>query len=77
MNRLGHITRQGPSVVRWLLTEAVWMGIRRSPRLLARYERHLCGDPQRRRIAAVATAHYLARVMLTMLKTGEAWREAS
>jgi len=77
VNRLGHITRQGPSAVRWLLTEAVWQGIRRSPRLLARYERHLRGDPQRRKIAAVATAHHLARVMLTMLKTGEVWSEAA
>jgi len=76
MNRLGHITRQGPSVVRWLLTEAAWQGIRKSARLRARYQKVLRNDPNRRKIAAVATAHYLARVMLTMLKTGEAWREA-
>ena len=77
INRLGHITRQGPSVARWLLTEAVWQGIRRSPRLRARYDQYLRKNPERRKIAAVATAHYLARVMLAMLKTGEVWRETA
>jgi len=33
------------------------------------------GRKERNRQALVATAHYLARVMLAMLKTGEAWRE--
>jgi transposase len=31
VNRMGHITREGPAVVRWLLTEAAWQAIRRSP----------------------------------------------
>ena len=74
-NRLGHITRQGPPTARWLLTEAAWQGIRRSPRLRARFERALRGDPGRRKAAAVAVAHFLARAMLAMLKSGEAWRE--
>ena len=77
VNRLGRITRRGPSVVRWLLTEAAWQGARRSPTLKAFYERIRRNDPQRRKIAAVATAHYLARTMLAMLKTGEEWREAA
>ena len=74
-NRMGHITRQGPSTVRKLLTEATWQGIRRSPEIRARYERIQHGDPDRKKIALVATAHYLLRVMLAMLKSGEAWRE--
>jgi len=77
VNRLGHITRQGPSVAQWLLTEAVWQGVRRSARLRARYDRVLKGDPDRKKLAAVATAHFLARAMLTMLKTGEVWNEAA
>ena len=32
-NRLGHITREGPSVVRSLLVEAAWQGIRRCPQI--------------------------------------------
>ena len=77
VNRLGHITRQGPSVVRWLLTEAAWQGIRKSPTLRRHYERVLRGDKKRRKIAAVATAHFLARAMLAMLRTGEEWREVA
>lgn len=75
MNHLGRITRQGPSVVRWLLTEAAWEGVRRSPQIRAFYERIRRNDPKRGKIAAVATAHYLARVMLAMMQSGEVWRE--
>jgi transposase len=74
-NHLGRITRQGPSVVRWLLTEAAWEGTRRSMTVRSFYERVRRNDPDRGKIAAVATAHYLARVMLAMLQSGEAWRE--
>ena len=75
MNRLGHLTKEGPAVVRWLLTEAAWQGIRRSPRLLRFYERVRKGQPQRRKIAAVATARHLAEVMASMWKRGEPWSE--
>ncbi len=73
-NRLGHITREGPSIVRYLLTEAAWQGIRRSRRLRAFYDRILRGDTGRRKIALVATAHHMLRTMLAMLQTGEVWR---
>jgi transposase len=73
-DRLGHITREGPSVVRGLLTEAAWQGIRKSTRLRSFYERVCRGDPDRKKIAVVATAHYLLRVMHAMLRTGEVWR---
>jgi len=74
LNRLGHITRQGPATVRRLLAEAAWQGIRRSPQIRAYFERIQRGDRNRKKIALVATAHYLARVMLSMLCTGECWR---
>jgi transposase len=74
-NHLGHITRSGPGTVRCLLTEAAWHGIRRSPRIRAYFERIQREDPDRKKIALVATAHYLVRVMHAMLRTGEAWRE--
>lgn len=73
-NRLGHITQAGPTPVRRLLTEAAWQGIRRSPHLRAYFERIQHEDRTRRKIALVATSHYLARVMLAMLQNGEAWR---
>ena len=76
-NRLGHITRQGPPTVRRLLTEAAWQGIRRSPEIRAYFERICRDDPDRKKIALMATAHYLLRVMHSMLRTGEVWRHHS
>ena len=73
-NRLGHITREGPSIVRWMLTEAAWQGVRRPPAIRAFYERVRRENPERRKIALVATAHFLLRAMMAMLRTGEVWR---
>ena len=74
-NRLGHITRQGSASVRCLLTEATWQAIRRSPTVRAYFERIQRGDPARKKIAVLATAHYLMRVMWSMLKNGTLWQE--
>jgi transposase len=74
-NRLGHITREGPAVVRRLVAEAAWQALRRSPTVRAYFERAQRGDPQRKKIALVATAHYLVRVMWALLKRGTAWQE--
>lgn len=74
-NRLGHITKDGPAPVRWLIAEAAWQGRRRSARIRRFFDRVMRGDPQRKKIALVATAHYLTRVMAAMLRSGEVWRE--
>ena len=74
-NRLGHITRQGAPVVRQLLAEAAWQALRRSPTVRAYFERAQHGDPQRKKIALVATAHYLVRVMWALLKRETVWEE--
>jgi transposase len=74
-NRLRHITREGPSVVRGLVAEAAWQAVRRSPTVRAYLERAQRGDPQRKKIAVVATAHYLVRVMWALLKRGSVWQE--
>ena len=74
-NRLGHITREGAPVVRQLVAEAAWQALRRSPTVRAYFERAQRGDPQRKKIALVATAHYLVRVMWAMLKRGTFWEE--
>lgn len=74
-NRLGRITREGPATVRKLLAEATWQAVRRSSNVRAFFNRISRGRADRRKKALIATAHYLARVMLAMLKTGELWRE--
>ena len=74
-NRMGHITRQGSATVRQLLVEAVWQASRRSPTVAAYVNRIQRGDKNRRKIAIAATAHYLVRVMWTMLKNGTLWKQ--
>lgn len=77
VNRLGHITREGPAAVRQFVTEAAWQGIRRSERLRAFFRRVQQDDPKRRKIALTATGHFLLRAMLAMLRTGQTWRESA
>jgi len=52
-----------------------WQGIYRSPRIREYFRRVQHGDRERTKVAIVATAHYLVRVMLGMLRSGEVWRE--
>jgi len=73
--RLGHITREGPPTVRRLLTEGAWLAVRKSPTVRRYFERIASKNPKKRKIAVIATAHYLLRVMLAMLRAGECWRE--
>ena len=75
VNQMGRITKEGPSTVRKVLAEAAWQGIRRSPTIRAYYERMKHERDDRNKKALIAMAHYMARVMLAMLQTGEAWRE--
>ena len=77
VNRLGHITKQGPGTVRKFLVEAAWQAVRRSPNARERFDRVLAGRKERRRIALVAVAQWLVRCMYAMLRTGEHWREAA
>jgi transposase len=75
--RFGHITKEGPPTVRRLVTEATWQAIRRDAGIRAYFERITKGDKDRRKIALVATAHHLLRVMLAMLRSGECYRAAA
>jgi transposase len=73
--RLGHISKEGPSVVRWLLVESVWRAIEKSPALKAFHERIVGGQNPRRKVAVVATARKLLTIMRAMLQTGELFNE--
>jgi len=63
--------KQGPSVVRWLVTEASWRAIKKSPGLRAFYERVRCGQKGRKKIAIVAVARKLLSIMRAMQMSGE------
>lgn len=74
-DRFGHITRDGPSTLRKLLCEAGWIGVRHSPKLKRFFQQVMKDDPDRKKIALVATARHLACIMASMLRSGETWRE--
>ena len=73
--RLGHISKQGPSVVRWLIVEGAWRAIRKSPSLSAFYERVMHGQNKRKKVAIVATARKMLSIMRAMQMTGEEFNE--
>ena len=73
--RLGHISKHGPSVVRWVICESSWIAIRRSEGLKSFYERVKCGQDGRKKIAIVAVARKLLSIMRAMLLTGEKFNE--
>ena len=77
MNRLGHISKQGPGTPRKYLVEAAWQAVRRSVTVRARYEHIPNGQRSRRKIASVAVARWLVTCMQSMLRTGEVWRETA
>jgi len=68
--RLGHISKKGPSVVRWVLVECSWKVIRYNPSLREFYERVRAGQKGRKKIAIVAVARKLLSIMRAMLLTG-------
>jgi len=72
-NRLGHITRDGPPVMRKLICEATWTAIKRCDVFNAFFERVVGGKHERRKIALVATMHRMIKVMGAMLRSGEAY----
>ena len=73
--RLGHISKHGPSVVRWLICESSWKVIRGSKGLRAFYERVRAGSDKRKKIAIVAVGRKLLSIMRAMLLTGELFNE--
>jgi len=72
-NRLGHITRDGPPVMRKLICEATWTAIKKCPAFKQFFERVMGGKSERKKLALVATMHRMIRVMGAMLRSGEAY----
>lgn len=73
--RLGHITRQGSCVVRALLVEASWAGLRYNPWMREVYQRVKRGSKARRKIAIVAVSRRLAVRCWAMLRDDAPWRD--
>lgn len=75
-DRLGHITRHGSQVLRSLLVEASWAGLRYNPWMRETYQRIKRGSKARRKIAIVAVARRLSIRCWAMLRDDAPWRDA-
>ena len=68
--RYGHISKRGPSVVRWVLGEATHQVIKYCPELRAFFDRLHRGQKDRKKKAIVGTARKVLTVMFRMLRDG-------
>lgn len=76
-DRKGRISGQGNKLLRSLLVEVGWLGIRHNPWMREVYERVACGTKSRRKIAIVAVARRLLIRCWAMLRDETSWRPPS
>jgi transposase len=76
-NRLGHITRQGSRLLRALLVEASWAGLRYNSWMREVYQRVRRGSKARGKIAILAVARRLLIRCWAMLRQQTCWRMAN
>src|SRR6266550_1738983 len=72
--RRGRITRQGSRLVRSLLVEVAWAGLRHNPWVRQTYQRISGGKKSRKKIAIVAVGRRLLVRCWAMLRDGMCWR---
>jgi transposase len=71
--RRGRITRQGNRIVRSLLVEVTWLGLRHNPWVRENYQRISGGKKSRKKIAVVAVGRKLLVRCWAMLRDGTPW----
>jgi transposase len=74
-NRVGKISGQGNKVLRALLVEVCWLGLRHNEWMRRTYQRILRGSNSRKKIAITAVARKLLIRCWAMLRDGTEWRK--
>lgn len=74
MDRQGHISRAGSGLLRGLLVEVSWMGLRYNTWLRRIFERVCRGSKARRKVAIVAVARHLLICCWAMLRDQVPWK---
>jgi transposase len=74
-NRVGRISGQGNKVLRALLVEVSWLGLRHNEWMRRTYQRILRGSNSRKKIAITAVARKLLIRCWAMLRDGTTWRQ--
>jgi transposase len=72
-DRQGHISHAGNALLRKLLVEIAWLGVRGKTWMLAVYEQVRRGSDQRKKTAIVAVARRLLVKLWAMLRDGTPW----
>ncbi len=75
MDRQGRISGQGNKLLRSLLVEVCWLGMRWNKWMRQTYERIRRGSNARKKIAITALARKLLVRLWAMLRDGAAWKE--
>lgn len=73
-DRHGRISKDGNRLLRSLLVEACWLGLRHNPWIRATYERIRRGSKTRSKIAIVAVARQLFVRLWAMMRDGKPWQ---
>jgi len=76
-DRQGHISRAGNPLLRKLLVQIAWSGVRHKTWMLEVYETVRRGSDKRKKIAIVAVARRLLVRLWAMLRDGSRWKEVS
>jgi transposase len=76
-NRVGKISGQGNGVLRALLVEVSWLGLRHNEWMRRTYQRILRGSNSRKKIAITAVARKLLIRCWAMLRDGTTWRDGN
>jgi len=74
-NRQGRISGQGNKLLRALLVEVSWIGLRYNRWIRETYQRLLRGSASRKKIAITAVARKLLVRCWSMLRDGQPWRD--
>lgn len=74
-NRVGRISGQGNKVLRSLLVEVCWLGLRHNDWMRRTYQRILRGSNSRKKIAITAVARKLLIRCWAMLRDDTTWRQ--
>jgi transposase len=75
MDHQGKISGQGNKLLRSLLVEVSWLGLRHNEWMRQTYHRLLRGSPSRKKIAITAVARKLLVRCWAMLRDGQPWRD--
>jgi len=75
MDHQGKISGAGNKVLRALLVEVSWLGLRHNKWMNETYHRILRGSPSRKKIAITAVARKLLVRCWAMMRDGKSWRE--